>query len=202
MRYTSMSASRLVVGACAAVLAAYPALALAEEENTGMKLLIPNMAEFIPACIAFIIIFVVLSKLAWPTVLEALEAREKKIADDLDAAASVRAEAEQAQSEINEKIAEAERKAQEIVAEATHDGQQERQRIVSEAQAAAQDIVAKAHANIDEERTKAMIELSGQVVDLSVEIAGKIIGEALDEDEHRELVKKYLSEMGSLNDDD
>jgi F-type H+-transporting ATPase subunit b len=78
----------------------------------------------------------------------------------------------------------------------------ERQRIVSEAQAAAQDIVAKAHANIDEERTKAMIELSGQVVDLSVEIAGKIIGEALDEEEHRELVKKYLSEMGSLNDDE
>jgi F-type H+-transporting ATPase subunit b len=47
-----------------------------------------------------------------------------------------------------------------------------------------------------------MIELSGQVVDLSVEIAGKIIGEALDEEEHRELVKKYLSEMGSLNDDE
>lgn len=202
MRYTSMGASRMVVGACAAVLAAYPALALAEEENTGMKLLIPNMAEFIPACIAFIIIFIALSKFAWPTILKAMDARENKIAEDLNAAATVRSEAETAQSQIGEKIAEADRKAQEIVANATRDGQAERQRIVSEAQAAAQDIVAKAHANIDEERTKAMIELSGQVVDLSVEIAGKIIGEALDEEEHRELVKKYLSEMGSLNDDE
>lgn len=202
MRYTSMGASRMVVGACAAVLAAYPALALAEEENTGMKLLIPNMAEFIPACIAFIIIFIALSKFAWPTILKAMDARENKIAEDLNAAATVRAEAEAAQSQIGEKIAEADRKAQEIVANATRDGQAERQRIVSEAQAAAQDIVAKAHANIDEERTKAMIELSGQVVDLSVEIAGKIIGEALDEEEHRELVKKYLSEMGSLNEDE
>ena len=32
-------------------------------------------------------------------------------------------------------------------------------------------------------------------------IAGKIIGDALDENEQRQLAIKYLSEVGSLNDD-
>ena len=54
---------------------------------------------------------------------------------------------------------------------------------------------------IDAERAKAVVELSGQVVDLSVEIAGKIIGDALNEQQQRELAIKYLSEVGSLNED-
>ena len=41
------------------LVASTPVVALAEEENTGMKLLLPNMAEFIPACIAFIIIWII-----------------------------------------------------------------------------------------------------------------------------------------------
>ena len=177
-----------------------PAIALAEE-NTGMKLLMPNMAEFIPACVAFLIIWFLMAKFAWPMVLKMMEDRESKIQGDLDSAQQANAEAAAAKDAAKAKLDEAQLKANDIIAEAKHDAEVLRADMLAKAQEESQAIIAKAHDVIDAERTKAMAELSGSVVDLSVEIASKIIGDALDENEQRELAAKYLSEVGSLNDD-
>jgi F-type H+-transporting ATPase subunit b len=177
-----------------------PAIALAEE-NTGMKLLMPNMAEFIPACVAFLIIWFLMAKFAWPMVLKMMEDRESKIQGDLDSAQQANAEAAAAKDAAKAKLDEAQLKANEIIAEAKHDAEVLRADMLAKAQEESQAIIAKAHDVIDAERTKAIAELSGQVVDLSVEIAGKVIGESLSVEQQRELAIKYLEEVGSLNDD-
>lgn len=190
------------VAAAALLAAATPGVAFAEEEeNAGLMLLTPNMAEFIPACVAFIIIFIILSKFAWPFVLKMMDDREQKIKGDLDAAEQARAKAEVAEAEIAAKLEAAERQAEEIIADAKRDAENERARIIAEGQASAQALIAKAHATVADEREKAMIELSGQVVDLSVEIASKIIGTGLSEEEQRKLAERYLLEVGSLYED-
>ena len=191
--HATAAAALLVLGS--------PVVALAEEENTGMRLLLPNMAEFIPACLAFLIIWFLMAKFAWPMVLKMMDEREKKIKDDLEAASQARAEADATKAAYDAKIEEAQRKADDIVAEAKRDAEVMRGEMLAKAQEDAQAIIAKAHDVIDAERTKAMAELSGSVVDLAVEIAAKIIGDALDENEQRDLAIKYLSEVGSLNDD-
>ncbi len=185
----------------ALLVAGTPMVALAEEENTGMKLLLPNMAEFVPACIAFLIIWFIMAKFAWPMVLKMMDERENKIQGDLDAAAQARADADAAKAACDAKLEEAELKAGEIIAEAKRDAEMLHADMVAEAQKEAQAIIAKAHDVIDAERDKAMAELSTSVVDLSVEIAGKVIGESLDTEQHRALAIKYLAEVGSLNDD-
>lgn len=190
------------VAAAALLAAATPGVAFAEEEeNAGLMLLTPNMAEFIPACVAFIIIFIILSKFAWPFVLKMMDDREQKIKGDLDAAEQARSKAEVAEAEIAVKLEAAERQAEEIIADAKRDAENERARIIAEGQASAQALIAKAHATVADEREKAMIELSGQVVDLSVEIASKIIGTGLSEEEQRKLAERYLLEVGSLYED-
>ncbi|MDO4404306.1 MAG: F0F1 ATP synthase subunit B [Atopobiaceae bacterium] len=190
------------VAAAALLAMGTPVVALAqEEENTGMKLLMPNMAEFIPACIAFIIMWFILAKFAWPMVLKMMDDRENKIKGDLDAAAKAHAEAEDARQAYEGMLEEADRRADEIIAQAKHDAEVLRADATSKAQEESQAIIAKAHDVIDAEREKAMAELAGSVVDLAVEIAGKIIGDALDVDEQRALANKYLAEVGSLNDD-
>lgn len=179
-----------------------PVVALAEEEeNTGMKLLMPNMAEFIPACVAFLIIFFIMSKFAWPMILKMMDEREQKIQGDLDAAEKAHAEADAAKEACEARLEEADRKAADIIAEAKRDAEVLRAETLAKAQEESQAIIAKAHDVIDAERAKAMSELSGSVVDLSVEIASKVIGDALDEDQQRKLAAKYLAEVGSLNDD-
>ena len=191
--HTLAGAALLVVGS--------PVVALAEEENTGMKLLLPNMAEFIPACIAFLVIWFIMAKFAWPMVLKMMEDREMQIQGDLDAAAQAHADADAAKTAYQAKLEEADRKADAIIAEARRDAEVMRADMLAQAQIDAQAIIAKAHDVIDAEREKAVADLSASVVDLSVEIAGKVIGDALSTEQQRALAMRYLSEVGSLNDD-
>ena len=108
MRHINTCILRAAAGA-SLLVASTPVVALAEEENTGMKLLLPNMAEFIPACIAFIIIWIILAKFAWPMVLKMMEERESKIQGDLDAAEQAKTKAESDAKAYSDRLAAAER---------------------------------------------------------------------------------------------
>lgn len=180
----------------AAAVALTPTIALADEA-VGADILIPKPAEFVPALIAFLVIWLILAKLIWPQVLEMMDKRQQKIQDDLDAAEQSRAEAAESAREYEEKIVQAHREAEEIISKAKKEAEEERSRILAKAQHEAADVIAKAHGAVDSERRKAMIELSGSVVDLSVEIATKIIGNDLSVDEQRRLAEKYLAEVGA-----
>jgi len=190
------------LGGATLLMAGTPVAALAEEENTGIKLLMPNMAEFIPACVAFIIIFVILSKFAWPTILKMMEDREAKIQGDLDAAEQAKTQTEANAKAYEERLAEAEREAAGIVAAAKREAEEERARILAKAQKDAAATIAKARDAVESERKKTLVQLSGSVVDLSVEIASKIVGENLTDEQHRKLAERYLAEVGSTNGND
>lgn len=193
----------LVRGTASATGVALAAMAVAPTTAyaAGADILIPKPAEFIPALIAFLAIWAILAKMAWPMIIKTLDAREEKIANDIQAAEQAREQAEQNLRAQDEEINAAKREAADIIAAAKREGEEERSKIIAEAQASAVSIIAKAHDAIDSERKKAMVELSGQVVDLSVEIAAKIIGDALDDEEQHRLAKKYLLEVGDLNEE-
>ncbi len=193
------TASRLlapVAGASLALVAA-PAVAQAEESAVGADILIPKMAEFIPALIAFLVILVVLSKLVWPSVLGMMEKRQEKIKSDLDEAERSKIKAAEEARSYEAKILDAHHEADQIVAKAKKEAEEVRSAVLAKAQREAADIIAKAHGAVDSERHKAMIELSSSVVDLSVEIASKIIGNDLSEEEQRRLAEKYLAEVST-----
>ncbi len=183
-------------GVTAGVVLGTPFLAFAEESAVGPDILIPKMAEFIPALIAFLVILVILSKLVWPSVLEMMEKRQQKIQDDLDAAERSKIEAAEEAKSYEAKILEAHHEADAIVAKAKKEAEEVRSAVLAKAQREAADIIAKARGAVDSERHKAMIELSSSVVDLSVEIASKIIGNDLSVEEQRKLAEKYLAEVG------
>lgn len=191
--------SKLLARAGVAALAVLgaPAVALAEESAVGADILIPKPAEFIPALIAFLIIWAVLAKLVWPQVLGMMEKRQEKIQSDLDAAERAKLDAAEQAKSYEAKILDAHHEADAIVAKAKKEAEEVRSAVLAKAQREAADIIAKAHGAVDSERHKAMIELSSSVVDLSVEIASKIIGNDLSEDEQRKLAEKYLAEVGT-----
>ena len=183
-------------GVAAGAVLATPVVALAEESAVGPDILIPKMAEFIPALIAFLVILAVLAKLVWPPVLEMMEKRQQKIQEDLDAAQRSKIQAAEEAKSYEAKILEAHHEADAIVAKAKKEAEEVRSAVLAKAQREAADIIAKAHGAVDSERHKAMIELSSSVVDLSVKIASKIIGNDLSVEEQRKLAEKYLAEVG------
>ncbi|WP_322152286.1 F0F1 ATP synthase subunit B [Paratractidigestivibacter sp.] len=196
MKSTTRGQFARAAAVIAAAVAVRPAPALAEEA-VGADILIPKVAEFVPALIAFLVIWIVLAKLVWPQILEMMDKRQAKIQEDLDAAEKARQEAAESAKVYEQKILEAHQQADEIISKAKKEAEEERSAILAKAQKEASDVIAKAHGAVDSERHKAMIELSGSVVDLSVEIATKIIGNDLSADQQRKLAEKYLAEVGA-----
>ena len=186
-----------LAGATGVAVWSAPVVSLAEESAVGPDILIPKVAEFVPALIAFLVILAVLSKLVWPSVLEMMEKRQAKIQSDLDEAERSKREAAEEAKSYEGKILEAHHEADAIIAKAKKEAEEVRSQVLAKAQREAADIIAKAHGAVDSGRHKAMIELSSSVVDLSVEIASKIIGNDLSEDEQRRLAEKYLAEVGA-----
>lgn len=186
-----------LAGATGVAVWSAPVVSLAEESAVGPDILIPKVAEFVPALIAFLVILAVLSKLVWPSVLEMMEKRQAKIQSDLDEAERSKREAAEEVKSYEGKILEAHHEADAIIAKAKKEAEEVRSQVLAKAQREAADIIAKAHGAVDSERHKAMIELSSSVVDLSVEIASKIIGNDLSEEEQRRLAEKYLAEVGA-----
>lgn len=190
-----------LVGVITALAVLIPTPAFAEAPS-GPEILLPKMAEFIPALIAFLIIWVVAAKFVWPSVLGMMDQRQQKIQGDLDAAAAEKASAVKEHQEYQAQIANAQNEADEIIAEAKAQAEAERARILAKAQEEAAATVAKARDAVSSERRKAMAELSDSVIDLSVEIAGKIIGNSLSDSDQRKLAEKYLVEVGGGHDSD
>lgn len=186
--------------AAAAVALAAPSLALAEENSDlGIGILIPNLAEFIPALIAFLIIWAILAKFAWPMIVGMLDKRQETIKNNLDEAEAAKIEAQRALAEYKEQIADARREAAGIIDEARRAGEQVKADITAQAQATADEMLAKAKKTIESEKLAAISDLQSSVADLSVSVAGRLIGEDLSDADQRKLIEKYVAEAGVLN---
>ena len=189
-----------VAAAISSFVLAVPAQAFAEESSNKAEILIPKMAEFIPALIAFLIIWVVLAKFAWPQILSMMDERGKRIQESLDEAETTKKKAIASRKEYDELVTDARRKSADIVLEARKDAEAERARIIEAAHKEAEDIIAKAHANAEDERNAIYAAAAASIADLSVSVASKILGETLDQDgEQRRLIERYVKEAGSLN---
>lgn len=189
-----------VAAAISSFVLAVPAQAFAEESSNKAEILIPKMAEFIPALIAFLIIWVVLAKFAWPQILSMMDERGKRIQESLDEAETTKKKAIASRKEYDELVTDARRKSADILLEARKDAEAERARIIEAAHKEAEDIIAKAHANAEDERNAIYAAAAASIADLSVSVASKIVGETLDQDgEQRRLIERYVKEAGSLN---
>lgn len=189
-----------VAAAISSFVLAVPAQAFAEESSNKAEILIPKMAEFIPALIAFLIIWVVLAKFAWPQILSMMDERGKRIQESLDEAETTKKKAIASRKEYDELVTDARRKSADIVLEARKDAEAERARIIEAAHKEAEDIIAKAHANAEDERNAIYAAAASSIADLSVSVASKIVGETLDQDgEQRRIIERYVKEAGSLN---
>jgi len=70
--------------------------------------------------------------------------------------------------------------------------------IVARAETEAEQITTRAHDEIEGERERVAGELRREVADLSINVAEKVVGTSLDDDRQRELVDRYIDELGGV----
>ena len=146
--------------------------------------------------LTFVLLLVVLKKVAWGPILDALEARENEIKDALNAAEKAREEAERVSSDYEDSIRKAQAEAQQIIADAKTAGEKVKLDLETIASEKADGIIEKAKAQIDAERVKVISEIKTVAVEISLSAAAKVIEKNLDSDDNRKLVNEALEGIG------
>ena len=165
--------------------------------NTSPVELDPDLAVY--TLVVFVILFVILSKFAWKPIAEALDRRERLIAEQIAAAERSQQEARRMLTEYEQKLAVAQDEVRGILDEARRDAATTGQEIVAEAASEAEAEKNRALRDIDTAKLQAVRELSEQSARLAVSLAGKIVSSELDQNRHSQLISDALARFPAGN---
>ena len=144
--------------------------------------------------VIFLLVLLILYRLAWGPLLRILNERRARIAQGVEATQKAMQELEAAERERQAKLDEARKEAQAMLDRITKQAEDLRKELEAKAREQAEALVVKARAEIQQERQKAVEDLRSQVADLAVLAASRIIGESLDLKKHRELIERAIEE--------
>ena len=170
----------------------------AEHEPEQPNSLKPEPGIAIWTVVTFVVLMVVLKKLAWGPILETLDKREKAIQEALAQAEAARAAAASSIEEQQRILAEARREAQALLAQSRADADRARDEATTRARTEADNIIASGREAIEQEKRAAIAELRTTTADLVVAAASKLIRARLDDAKSRELVQGYIGELEGM----
>lgn len=152
-------------------------------------------ATFLGQAVAFAIFVVLCMKYVWPPLMEALEKRQKEIADGLANAEKAKKNLELAKSGASETIRQAKAEAQRIIEEANKQRSLILDRANEEATLEKNRIVESAKTEIEAEKNKAREELRAEVIALAVAGAEKILDKKTDAESDQQLIRKIVDSL-------
>jgi len=160
----------------------------------------PNPATIWPTILAFLVLFFLLYKFAFPIIIKMIDERADKIRESLEKAEQTKIDAEGLLEDYKKQMAEARGDAAKVIEQGRKVAETMKDDIIAKANEEAAGIIAKAHEAMEAEKKAAIAELQGEVATLSVAVAGKLIGEKLSAEDHAKLIERYVAEVGGLND--
>ena len=164
-------------------------------DSGGNFLVSPSVGLMIWTLIAFFVTYLLLRKLAFPRIQEALQRRQKAIDDSIDAAERTRREADELLGEYRERLQEARKQADDIMDRARKAGEQHERETVEDARKRRGELLEAARRDIETETQRAIQELRKEVADLTVLATEKVTRKTLDDADQRRLVDEALSEL-------
>jgi len=165
------------------------------EEEGGAFLVTPELGLMIWTVLAFVFTMVVLSKVAFPKIREALEKRAEAINSDLDAAAKQREEADELLEEYRARLKEAREQAEDIVARAKKSGESQKADSIDEGRAKREELLAAAKKDIEAETRRSLEQIRKEIADLTVLATERVTRKSLSEDDQKRLVEEALGEV-------
>lgn len=138
-------------------------------------LLKPEFGLLIWTLVAFLVVFFLLRKMAWPAIIKGLRDREQSIASSLETAERVKAEMAQMKSENEALLA----KAREERAQLLKEAREMKDKIINEAKEQAKTeankIITEAQAAINAQKMAALTDVKNQVGKLVIEVSEKVL---------------------------
>jgi F-type H+-transporting ATPase subunit b len=167
----------------------------AESGGSGNFLVTPGVGLMIWTLIAFGVTFLLLRKLAFPRIQEALDRRANAIEESIQHAQETREEADELLAEYRERLREARKQADEIMARARKAAESTERETVEEARQRREEILSQARRDAEAEIRRANQELRRELADLTVLATEKVTRKTLSEEDQRNLVEEALGEL-------
>ncbi len=167
-------------------------LALASE---GGSLIDVNPGLIFWTAITFILLLLILKKLAWKPILSALSQREDAIKDSLEKAEKAKEEAQKILQENRASIAKAEEESKKIIEQSRAYADKLKEEMLKDSKVQAQKIIEDASSEIERKKEETFNELKTKVAEIAIQAAEKILSENLNKDSNKKLVDKYLDDI-------
>lgn len=134
-------------------------------------------------------------KFVWPPLIEAIEQRQKKIAEGLNAAERGVHDLELAQKKAASLLHDAKVQASEILERANKDAGHIVEAAKVDAKVEAERIIAGANAEIDQLAGQVKEQLRAQVVAISLSAAEKVLEREVSAKDHQAVLDKFIAEL-------
>ncbi|MBL7702499.1 MAG: F0F1 ATP synthase subunit B [Ferruginibacter sp.] len=164
-----------------------------------MQLLTPALGLILWTLLAFLIVFFLLKKFAWPAIIGGLQTREKNIADSLATAEKIKLEMAQMKNDNEAILAQAREERATMLKEAKETKDKMINDAKEEAKTQAAKIIADANASIHNQKMAALTEIKNQVGSLVLEVSEKVLRKELSNKAEQENYIKTLAAEVKLN---
>lgn len=164
-----------------------------------MQLLTPAFGLIIWTLLAFLVVFFLLKKFAWPMIIGGLAEREKNIGDSLALAEKIKLEMAQMKNDNEAILVQAREERAIMLKEAKETKDKMVNDAKEEAKVAANKIIADAHASIQNQKMAALTEIKNQVGSLVLEVSEKVLRKELSNKAEQENYIKTLAAEVKLN---
>jgi F-type H+-transporting ATPase subunit b len=154
-----------------------------------------SLLTLISQAVAFAIFIWVVVKFIWPPLMNAIDARQKTIADGLAAAEAGKKSLDQAGIRAEEEIAKARAKANQIVDAANRRANEMVEAAKGTASSEGARIVSEARQETQVESNRAREQLRKEVAALAVAGASKLLGREVDAKTHADLLDKLALDI-------
>jgi F-type H+-transporting ATPase subunit b len=152
-------------------------------------------ATLIIQLVVFVILGLVTMRYIWPPLMNAIEARQRKIAEGLAAAEKSEKSLTEARSTAAEIVKEARTQANRIIEQASRRSNELVEEARGTAIAEGQRLVAEARQEVALESGRAREQLRKEVASIAVAGAGKLLGREIDAKAHADLLDKLALEI-------
>ncbi|HRI85811.1 MAG TPA: F0F1 ATP synthase subunit B [Ignavibacteria bacterium] len=145
--------------------------------------------------IIFVLLLLILKKIAWKPLLSALNSREQSIKDSIEQAENLKKEAENMIAENKKIMADANAQSMKVINEAKEMSNKIGEEIKAKAAEDSRKLIEHAKEEIKKEKESAMADLRNEVSDLAIKAAEKILNDNLDEAKQKKIVNDFISQI-------
>lgn len=164
-----------------------------------MQLLTPAFGLIIWTLLAFLIVFLILKKFAWPAIIGGLAKREKTITESLATAEKIKLEMAQMKNDNEAILAKAREERAIMLKEAKETKDKMIAEAKDEAKLQAAKIITDAQASINQQKMAALTEIKNQVGNLVIEVSEKVLRKELSNKSSQEEYIRQLANEVKLN---